>query len=78
MSQDEASLIIGVATLALSWGGSLFISGFRSGSAMTRLATLEALIPNLASKEQLAGVKEDIAEIKGMFRMTLRDGSDGR
>ena len=58
--------------------GSAFISGVRWGSVKTRLDMFDRSLETMATKEQLAGVKEDVAEIKGMFRMTLRDGTDGR
>ncbi len=68
-----ASLIAG-AGFILSMITSVWITGTRWGSVQTRLAILEKAQDNLATKEQLAGVKEDVAEIKGMFRMTLADG----
>ena len=72
-----ASLISGAA-FTLSLLGSVFISGVARGRTETRLTMLETNQDRLATKEQLAGVKEDLAEIKGMFRMTLREGpSDG-
>ncbi len=73
VSPTEISLIFGVATLVLSLLGSAFIAGFRWGSVKTRLDVLEKSQEQLATKEQLAGVKEDVAEIKGMFRMRLRE-----
>lgn len=66
-----ATLISGVG-LVLSWGGSAFIAGYRWGTVKSRLDQLESSTQAMATKEQLAGVKEDVAEIKGMFRMTLR------
>lgn len=55
--------------------GSAFITGLRWGTVKARLDMLENQVRTMATKEQLAGMKEDVAEIKGMFRMTLRDGT---
>ena len=52
---------------------SAVIAGFRFGTISTRLDTLERNVERNATKEQLATLKEDVAEIKGMFRMTLRE-----
>lgn len=70
---DTAALITAVGVV-LSWIGAVFIAGFRFGSIATRLDRVEKAQDSLATKDQLAGVKEDVAEIKGMFRMTLKDG----
>jgi hypothetical protein len=75
MTSFDASLIITAVGLVGSWGGAAFIAGYRWGSVKTRLDIMESAMKETASKDQLAGVKEDVAEIKGMFRMTLRDGS---
>lgn len=75
MTPESVSLLIAGVGLVLSLAGSAFISGVRWGTVQTRLAVLENAQAGLATREQLAGVKEDVAEIKGMFRMTLRDGA---
>jgi hypothetical protein len=75
VNPTTAELLIAAATLVFSWAGSAFIAGYRWGSVKTRLDVMESAMPTLATKDQLAGVKEDVAEIKGMFRMTLRDGT---
>jgi len=68
----ELQVIIAIIAVLVSWIGSAFIVGYRWGNVSTRLTNLEKTIDTMATKEQLAGVKEDVAEIKGMFRMTLR------
>lgn len=78
MSATGLTLLISGASLVLSWGGSAFIAGYRWGTVKARLDQLEAVSRVMATKEQLAGVKEDVAEIKGMFRMTLRDSDTSR
>jgi hypothetical protein len=70
-----AQFVLAAVTLVMSWAGSAFIAGYRWGSVKTRMDVMENAMPTLATKDQLAGVKEDVAEIKGMFRMTLRDGA---
>ena len=66
-------VIVAVATFLASIGGSLFVAGSLWGSVRTRLDLLEKQLPTLATRDQLSGVKEDLAEIKGMFRMVPRD-----
>ncbi|HEV2354699.1 MAG TPA: hypothetical protein VGR89_10665 [Puia sp.] len=75
MPPDAIAGIISGAGFLFSVIGSAFIAGYRWGSVKTRLEIIEKSQATMATKEQLAGVKEDVAEIKGMFRMTLRDGS---
>lgn len=73
MSSVTIEAGIAIAGFALSLLGATFVSGTFRGKTETRIAMLEANQDKLATKEQLAGVKEDLAEIKGMFRMTLKD-----
>ena len=77
MSPEVTSAAISGVGLMLSLIGSAFIAGFRWGSVKIRLDVMEAGMGTMATKEQLSGVKEDVAEIKGMFRMTLRSSEDG-
>ena len=76
MSPEVIALVVSSAGLILSLIGSAFITGLRWGTVKTRLDMLETQYGQLATKEQLAGVKEDVAEIKGMFRMTLREHTE--
>jgi len=77
MTQTGVMVIVAVGTFLASIGGSLFIAGSLWGGVRTRLDILEKQLPTLATREQLTGVKEDLAEIKGMFRMVPRDEHDG-
>lgn len=78
MSPDITSVVISGSGLVLSLIGSAYIAGVRWGSVKIRLDVMEAGMGTMATKDQLSGVKEDVAEIKGMFRMTLRpDIGDG-
>lgn len=72
MTPDAVAALIAGGCGAVSLIGSAFISGARWGSVKARLAMVEKGQDAMATKEQLAGVKQDVAEIKGMFRMTLR------
>jgi len=74
MSPEAASAVIAAGGFVLSLFGALSVSTYRSGRNDARLTALEMTISTLATKDQFAGLKEDVAEIKGMFRMTLRDG----
>lgn len=76
LSPDAVTAIITLVGVIVSWGGSAFIAGYRWGTVKTRLDTLENSVGAMATKEQLSGVKEDLAEIKGMFRMVPKDGSN--
>lgn len=78
MSTLTVSVLISVLGLVLSLVGSAYVSGVRWGSVRIRLQVLESSLPTLATREQLAGVKEDLAEIKGMFRLAPRDGAESR
>ena len=77
MSPDTIAAIFGGVSILLSWAGSAFIAGYRWGTVKTRLDMMELQVNTLATKDQLAGVKEDVAEIKGMFRLTPKDGGHG-
>ena len=72
MTPVELQIVIALIAVLVSWIGSAFIVGYRWGNVSTRLHMIEQRTDTMATKEQLAGVKEDVAEIKGMFRMTLR------
>jgi hypothetical protein len=73
MTPDETAIFISGGGFILSILGSIFSVGVFKGRTDARIAILEANQDKLATKEQLAGVKEDLAEIKGMFRMTLKE-----
>ena len=72
MTPAELSAIIALCGFIASVIGAAFITGYRWGSVKVRLEQLERQVPGLATGEQLAGVKEDLAEIKGMFQMVPR------
>lgn len=73
MNPDTVAGLISATGVVISLAGSALI---KWGTLKTRVDTLEKTIPFLATKEQLTQLKADVAEIKGMFRMTLRDGKD--
>lgn len=73
------SVVIAAAGFVFSMLGAAFLSGLRWGSVQARLDTMERNITkieqNSATRDQLSGVKEDLAEIKGMFRMVPKEGT---
>lgn len=81
MTTADVEITVAIAATLSSWVGSALIVAYKGGGASYRLSALESRMGQMegqmATKDQLAGVKEDIAEIKGMFRMTLRDPVDG-
>lgn len=74
MNPDIIALIISAAGVIVSIFGAAMVVSFRAGGASDRLTRMELDMGNMATKEQLSNVKEDLAEIKGMFRMTLKEG----
>lgn len=76
---ETQSALISLAGVVFSLAGAVYVAGRRDGRRDTRIDFLEeqfrSMANSMATKEQLAGVKEDVAEIKGMFRMTLRDSA---
>ena len=77
MSPEWATVVIAGSGVLISWVGSAFIAGARWGSVKTRLEILDVQVSTMATKDQLSGLKEDVAEIKGMFRMVPKASSDG-
>lgn len=73
MSQQEASIIIALIGLVLSVVSSAFIAGMRWGSVNQRLEQLQQNEANHVTRDDLANVREQLAEIRGMFRLTLKD-----
>lgn len=65
------SAVISLGGIIVSIISAVFIAGTRWGNVNARLTNLET---HSASKEDLQGVKESLAEIKGMFHLTLKDG----
>jgi hypothetical protein len=73
------SLIIGGITFLVSVSTSMFISGAKWGAMSTKIATLENNFTGFDSmKRDVAIMQHDLAEIKGMFRLTPIDHSDGK
>jgi hypothetical protein len=67
------AVIIAAVGVIVSVLSTLAIVAYRVGGASNRLTTMENNMGNMATRDQLSAVKEDIAEIKGMFRMTLKE-----
>lgn len=73
MSQPEISVVIALLGLVLSVICSAFIAGMRWGSVNQRLEQLQKNDAQHVTREDLANVREQLAEIRGMFRLTLKD-----
>jgi len=73
MSPEAVAAVISACGVILSLAGSFYVAGRRDGRIDIRLAMLEADREKMATKDQMASLKEDIAEIKGMFRMIPRE-----
>ena len=70
---DALALAIAAGGFVLSVATSIFIAGSRWGQVRTEIAILTKAQETAATKDELAGVKESLAEIKGMFRLSLRE-----
>jgi hypothetical protein len=77
MTEAGVTVLVTVSGVLLSIAGSLFIAGSHWGGVKARLIHLESKMPDLATTEQMNGIKQDVAEIKGMFQMVPRN-SGGR
>lgn len=75
MTELGVTILTSVVSFLGSIAAALFIAGIRWGSVRTRLEILERNVERNATTEQLEVVRRDVAEIKGMFTMTLRDGA---
>lgn len=75
MSQATIDALIAGAGVLISVLGSAVVVAFRAGSRDERLSRMEKDVSLMATKDQVSALKEDVAEIKGMFRMTLKEPS---
>lgn len=76
MTSTDLSIIIGVITLVLSIASSMFISGTRWGRVEEKVNTIEKRVANVDTLQvDMSVLKHDVAEIKGMFTMRLKDSS---
>lgn len=73
MNQSDVSIIIALIGLVLSVVASAFIAGMRWGSVNQRLEQLQQADAQHASKADVGQVREQLAEIRGMFRLTFKD-----
>lgn len=70
-----ASCLISGIGFIISVGTSMFISGTKWGAMQQKVNTIETQTKDVASMNtDLAVVKHDLAEIKGMFTMKIKDG----
>lgn len=73
MSAVAESAIIALVGLVLSIISAVFVAGARWGVVQARLEQLGRADQDHASKADVAAVREQLAEIRGMFRLTLND-----
>jgi len=69
------SALIALAGVIISIISAVFIAGRWQGTVNARLSALESKVNEAATKADLQAVRETLAEIKGMFRYTLKDGA---
>jgi hypothetical protein len=74
MTSLDSSIIVGIATFILTVGTSALFGGLKLGKMENEIDNLKA---NAVKWDQMAldvsNMKSDLAEIKGMFRLTLKD-----
>lgn len=75
MTPETTSILISAVGVGLSLIGSGMIVAFKAGGRDERIIRMEEDLRNAATKEQFSALKEDVAEIKGMFRMVLKDST---
>lgn len=79
MSPAAVEALIAAAGVALSIGGSVFTAGRRSqmlADHERRLLLLEQLPQKIGNIESsMSNMSHDLAEIKGMFKLTLKEST---
>lgn len=74
MSPIDVEVLIGVVTFIVSVGVSMFVSGTRWGRVEEKVNVIEKKTQNIDNMQtDMAVMKHDLAEIKGMFTMRLKD-----
>lgn len=73
MTQTELSAIIALVGLIMSVLVSVLVAGIWLGSLKQRLEQLQRAQDNMVTRDDLANVREQLAEIRGMFRLTLKE-----
>ncbi len=73
MSPVAESAVIALVGLVLSIIAAVFVAGSRWGAVQVRLEQLSRADADHASKGDVAALREQLAEIRGMFRLSLKD-----
>jgi hypothetical protein len=77
VSSNAGSVVIasiGVATsLVVTITTTIAIVSYRFGTLKAEVSELQSRIANMVTTSDLAPIKETLAEIKGMFRLELKD-----
>lgn len=73
MSGPVLAAIISAIGLVLSLTGSALIAGTRYGRMESDVTTIKEQQRDMVTKEEFSNVRDSVNEIKGMFRLTLKD-----
>lgn len=77
MSPVDAAVLVAAIGVVLSASTSLIICGIAWGKLRANVDYLMTTRSDLASKTQVDALTKDLAEIKGMFRVTLSPDHGG-
>jgi hypothetical protein len=69
----NADLAVSIGSIVISLLGSVAITSYRYGILREQVNELRTRMAGMASKDDLTGIRESLAEIKGMFRLELKD-----
>lgn len=72
MNATDVAVLISAVGLVLSAGSSLLIVGIAYGRLRAEVNLLKEARRDLATKDQVTALGAQVAEIKGMFTMTLK------
>ncbi len=73
MISNTIALIIAGCGFVLSAGTAAIIAGVRYGSMREQIRELQLHQVRAATKDDLTPIKESLAEIRGMFRLELKE-----
>lgn len=78
MTGTWVNVSIALAGVLLSIVGAVWVAGVRWGVVQQRLDQLERTAEQHATKADVANLRESMAEIRGMFRLELRQDGGNR
>lgn len=71
-SNGLIDFLISLVGLIASIASATYIAGKRQGRDTQRIKVLEQQYEHLATKDDILHISEKVAEIRGMFQLTLR------